>query len=276
MKIFISSDIEGIGGVVERDQTRFQGKDYERAREWMTNEVNAVIESALDNGAKRVLVNDAHGDMCNIILDKLNPKATFISGHHKPLGMMEGIQAGFDVAAFVGYHSRMGTVGGVLDHTMFGQVVQEFRINNRIFGETGINALVAGYYKIPVVLVCGDEQTTREARQFLGKVETVAVKRGITRYAAESLHPKEVIRRIKESARKAFANYKSYKPFRLAGSLKLTLRFINSGMADEATLMPGTKRIDGFRVVYQAKDIIELGRAAEVMITLGATTLPPK
>lgn len=274
MNVFISCDIEGIGGVVERGQTKFQGKDYERAREWMTNEVNAVIESALECRAKRILVNDAHGDMCNILIDKLNPKATLISGRHKPLVMMQGVQEGFDAVAFVGYHAKMGTAGAVLDHSMFGQVIHEFRINNRIFGETGINALIAGYYKAPVVLVCGDKQTTNEAKDFLGKVETVAVKKGITRYAAELLHPQEVVKRIKESARRAFKNYKTYKPFRISGPLKLTLRFINSGMADEATIMPRTKRIDGFQVSYQAKDILELCKASEVMIMLAAGTLP--
>lgn len=276
MKVFISCDIEGISGVVERDQTRFQGKDYERAREWMTNEVNAVIEAAVDCDAKRILVNDAHGDMCNILIDKLNPKATLISGHHKPLSMMEGIQEGFDAVAFVGYHAKMGTLGGVLDHTMYGQVVQELRINNRIFGETGINALIAGHYKAPVILVCGDAQTTREAKMFLGKVETVAVKRGITRYAAESLNPVEATLRIKEAAQRAFTSYKIYKPFRIAGPLRLIIRFINSGMADEASLMIGTKRIDAFQISYHAKNILELSRAYEVMITLAATTLPNK
>ncbi|MFH1227015.1 MAG: M55 family metallopeptidase [Planctomycetota bacterium] len=274
MKVFISCDIEGIAGVVERAQTKYQGKDYERAREWMTGEVNAVVESALECGAKRILVNDAHGDMCNILIDKLNPKATLISGRHKPLVMMQGVEEGFDAVAFVGYHAKMGTPGAVLDHTMYGQVVHEYRINNRVFGETGVNALIAGYYKAPVALVCGDVQTTIEAKKFLGRVETVAIKKGITRYAAELLHPQEAVRRIKKSACRAFSNYKTYRPFRISGPLKLTLRFINSGMADEAAILPRAERVDGFQVSYRAKDIIELCRAADVMIALAAGTLP--
>jgi len=276
MKVFISCDIEGIAGVVERDQTRSQGKDYERARTWMTDEVNAVIESALECNAAKILVNDAHGDMTNILIDRLNPQASLISGHHKPLVMMEGIQQGFDAVAFVGYHARMGTLSGVLDHTMFGQVVQEFRINNRLFGETGINALIAGHYRTPVVLVCGDDHTAKEAKAFLGQVTTVAVKRGITRYAAESLHPQEAASRIKEAALKAFGNYKSYKPFRIPGKLDIKIRFINSGMADEASLLPGSRRLDGFHVSYRAKDIMELTRASAVLITMAAQTLPGK
>jgi D-amino peptidase len=276
MKVFISCDIEGIGGVIERDQTDFKGKDYDKAREWMTNEVNAVIEAALACKATKILVNDAHGDMFNILIDKLNPKATIISGSHKPLVMMEGIQSGFDAVAFVGYHARVGTIGGVLDHTMHGRVVHEFRINNRLFGETGINALIAGHYKTPVVLVCGDEATSRESKAFLGKVETVVVKRGITRYAAESVHPTEAVKRIKEAALRAFKDYKSYKPFIMKGPLNLALEFMDSGMADEACLMPGTKRLNGFRVAYKARDIVELCQASMVLISLAYQTIPRK
>jgi D-amino peptidase len=273
MKIFISSDMEGVAGVIESEQTVFKGKDYERARKWLTGEVNAVIESALECGAKKVLVNDSHGDMFNIIIDELNPRATLISGHHKPLSMVQGIEQGFDAAVFVGYHSRMGTQGAVIDHTMFGRVVSEIRINNRLFGETGLNASVAGYYKTPVVLVCGDDKTEKEAKQFLGRVETVAVKKGITRYSAESLHPEEARQQIREAARRAFTNLKAFKPFTISKPFRLTIRFANSGMADEASVIPQVKRIDGFRVEYKAQDAVELYRMMQVMVAMAATTM---
>jgi D-amino peptidase len=276
MKIYISCDMEGVAGVVEGDQTMYPGKDYDKARKWLTGEVNAVIEAALECEANEILVNDSHGDMYNIIIDELNPKATLISGHHKPLSMVQGIEKGFDGAVFVGYHSRMGTQGAVIDHTMYGVVVNEIRINDRIFGETGINALLAGYYKTPVVLVCGDDKTVQEAKRFLGRVETVAVKRGITRYAAESIHPEEAQHRIKEAARHAFENLNVFKPFVLPKPLKLTIRFANSGMADEASIIPGTRRIDAFNVEYKAKDILELHNMMQVMVTIAATTLPRK
>ncbi len=266
--------MEGVAGIVKSEQTVIKGKDYERARRWLTGEVNAVIDEALACGAEEVLVNDSHGDMCNILIDELNPRATLISGTHKPMSMMQGIEKGFDAVAFVGYHSRMGTRGAVIDHTMWGSVVNEFRINGRLFGETGINALVAGYYKTPVVLVCGDDKTVAEAKRFLGRVETVAVKRGITRYAAESLHPEEAQRRIKEAARRAFENLKRFKPFIIRKSLKLTIRFTNSGMADGAAIIPQVRRVDAFNVEYRSKGILDLYHMFQVIIMMGATALP--
>jgi hypothetical protein len=42
-KIFISVDLEGITGVVQPAQLGPEGFEYQRAREWMTAEVNAAI-----------------------------------------------------------------------------------------------------------------------------------------------------------------------------------------------------------------------------------------
>ncbi len=69
MRIFLSVDMEGVAGVVHVDQTRRTGKDYERARVWMTREANAAVAGAFDGGAKGLLVNDSHGDMRNFVLD---------------------------------------------------------------------------------------------------------------------------------------------------------------------------------------------------------------
>ena len=53
MKVFISADIEGIACVVSRDDGKLEGVEYERARKWMTGEVNAAIEGALEAGSDR-------------------------------------------------------------------------------------------------------------------------------------------------------------------------------------------------------------------------------
>ncbi len=109
LRIFISADIEGISGVVAaQEQTSTDGKDYGRARELMTQEVNAVIEGA-EAGAAEILVNDSHGSMRNILIEKIHPAATLLTGSPKHLSMMQGISREFDAAIFVGYHSRMGT-----------------------------------------------------------------------------------------------------------------------------------------------------------------------
>ena len=66
MKVLISTDIEGVAGVVSPQQTRAGNPEYERARLLMTHEANAAIAGAFDGGATEVLVNDSHGDYRNM------------------------------------------------------------------------------------------------------------------------------------------------------------------------------------------------------------------
>src|SRR3546814_13757231 len=55
MKILISTDIEGVAGVVHHQQVRAGNPEYERARVLMTHEANAAIAGAFDAGATEVL-----------------------------------------------------------------------------------------------------------------------------------------------------------------------------------------------------------------------------
>ena len=72
LKIFVSVDIEGISGVVHRDHTGRNGKDYDLACRLMTLEANAAIEGAFDAGADEVVVSDSHGTFRNLIPDLLD------------------------------------------------------------------------------------------------------------------------------------------------------------------------------------------------------------
>ncbi|MGH7416675.1 MAG: M55 family metallopeptidase, partial [Candidatus Rokuibacteriota bacterium] len=43
MKIWIGTDMEGVAGVVDREHTARDGREHDRARVWLTDEVNATI-----------------------------------------------------------------------------------------------------------------------------------------------------------------------------------------------------------------------------------------
>ncbi|MGI9628410.1 MAG: M55 family metallopeptidase, partial [Longimicrobiales bacterium] len=96
-KIFISVDMEGIGGVGSPNMTASSGgKDYDVARRLMTDELNTVIRAAYDAGAGYVLVNDSHGDHQNALHTELDPRADYIQGSIKRLGMVAGLDGTFD------------------------------------------------------------------------------------------------------------------------------------------------------------------------------------
>ncbi len=50
-KIYITVDMEGIGPAVSQIQTRPGDLEYEKARKWLTSEVNACIEGCFEAGA---------------------------------------------------------------------------------------------------------------------------------------------------------------------------------------------------------------------------------
>ena len=90
VKIFISADMEGLTGVVTGDQLGPTGFEYAAFREVMTAEVNAAIEAARAGGATEFLVADSHGNMENLLLDKLPQDVQVVRSNPRPLGMMEG------------------------------------------------------------------------------------------------------------------------------------------------------------------------------------------
>mgnify|MGYP001131724404 CR=1 FL=1 len=273
MKVFISADMEGVAGVVDREQTLSNGKEHERARKLMTQEVNAAIEGALEAGAKQIIVNDSHGTMRNIIPEDLNEMAQLITGSPKPLSMMQGIDSTFTTAFFTGYHAMRGAYRGVLEHTYHGGVIFDIFFNGKRFGETGMNAAIAGYFKVPVALVTGDQVVTEEARLLLGEVETVTVKEGVGRNAAKCLSPAKARSLIKTGAKNALLKVKSFKPLILNPPIKLEMVFFHTGMADMAEMVPGAKRKDGRTVSFVADDYLEACKALRAMITLAGTNI---
>jgi D-amino peptidase len=252
MNVLISVDMEGISGVVTGDHTSSSHKEYERFRKLMTAEANAAIEGALAGGADRIVVNDSHGGMANILIEELNPAAELISGSPKPFGMMQGIGPEVDVVFFVGYHAASGTGAAVLEHTWNSHVV-ELRLNGRAVGEAGLNAALAGAYNAPVILVTGDRAVTEEAQALFGEIETVAVKDGVTRSAARCLHPEVAHQHIRQAAERALRL--AVPPFVVPSPVALQIVFQRAGHADMAALVPGSQRVDGRTVEWTGEDM---------------------
>lgn len=269
MKVYISADIEGISGVVEREQLSNQGHDYSRARKLMTEEVNAAIKGALKAGAKEILVNDSHASMTNILIEELHEGARLITGRQKHLGMMQGIDESFDAVMLIGYHARHNTPG-VLSHSYHGRAVYGIKLNGNPVGEMEFNSYVAGYFNVPVVLVAGDDVLKEQVKTFKPDVESVVVKESVSRFAANCMHPQEVRKLIKSKAEDVLKNkMKIIMPSKLEGPVEIEMKFMHSGMAENAMLMPGVELISPNTVKYVAKDVLEAYKVRSVLITLG-------
>jgi D-amino peptidase len=275
--VWISIDMEGIGGVATYSHVMMQGVEYERARKWMADEANACIEGAAGAGAKKFCVNDSHGGMHNIYADDLDPRAELLVGTAKPWSMGQGIDGGYDTCFFVGYHARAGHPKGVLDHTYASRAIYELRLNGKPVGEGTLNAYLAGYFGATVSLVAGDDATCQEARQLLGRnVVTVRTKDAAGRFAAKMLHPSKVCEELRDGASRAIENAASLKPLKPTARSEVELAFLTSAMADMAELIPGTRRAGARSVAYGARDYLEVYKAMLAMVRIAPSAVPPE
>ena len=204
MKIFLTSDMEGTAGVVDWQQCVGDGPEAVAGRKLLLAEVNAAIEGALAGGATQIVVNDSHSTMRNLPPDQLAGQASYLSGSHKPLYMMQGLDDSFDAVLFVSYHGSIGAPAG-LSHTYNPRAVAEARIDGVVTGEAGINALVAAHYGVPVVLITGDRCACEEADKLMPGIHQAVVKEHVSRLAAHSMHPELACELIRERARAAVA-----------------------------------------------------------------------
>lgn len=258
LKVFISVDMEGISGVVNWEDVSRDGKDYNLFRAIMTQETNAAIEGAAAAGATKIIVRDSHGSARNILPDKLDKRAMLIrdwSGY--PEGMMDGIDKSFDAVLFVGYHAMAGTPDATLDHTNSSSKINDAAINGISLPEAGFNALIAGYFDVPVVFVAGDMAICKQVKELFGKVETVAVKKGMGN-AALCLHPEVAHELIRAGVEKSLKELKSYKPYKMQAPYTLDLRLFQEKLALDAEQMPGVERVDAWSVRYKGDDLMEV------------------
>src|SRR6185436_10359633 len=148
LKIYISADMEGVVGAVTGDQLGPQGFEYNRFREFMTEEVKAAVEAAFEAGATDVVISDSHGNGENILIEKLPGNVTIVRSWPRPLMMMEGIDDTFDGAIFLGYHTSTTNMTGVRAHTISSARLADVRLNGTSMPEAGINAAIAGHFNV--------------------------------------------------------------------------------------------------------------------------------
>jgi D-amino peptidase len=269
IRIFISVDMEGIGGITTMRQTSRGTDDYEWARRIMTDEASAAVAGAADAGALEIVVSDSHGSMANILPHELDPRAELVQGSPKlPWNMMTGIEPSFTGCVFLGYHAGAGTQSAVLDHTFTGWF-SEIRVNREAWNETHFNAALAGSFGVPVLYVSGDDACCAQATEKLPWVTTFATKSGVAELAARMKSPKtvqEATRRfVADAVRQADRAqvWTPEPPFALEADLA------SSALADMLSIAPGTERTGPHTVRFDAPDVQTTYRMMLTWINLG-------
>ncbi len=260
MRIYISVDMEGATGVCHRDHLMPGGQDYEKARHWLTGDVNAAVEGAVAAGATDVLVADGHGTMRNILLDELHPQARLLTGpaqaRQRPLVQLGALEHGvFDAAFLVGHHARAGTAGGLLAHTWVGAVVHEIRLNGKPASEGYLNAAIFGHYNTPLVFACGADDHCRQMREDFGEdIVTVEVKQTLGPTAVVTLTPERAHALIRAGAENALRRLPA--PLTFDGPVTLELEVHRDEMRERG-LELGGEPFGRLGIRYEDADVIQ-------------------
>lgn len=274
MRVYLSVDMEGIAGISHMRPTAREDSAYEMAVELMEGETNAAIEGACSGGADLVVVNDSHGSMYNLRPEKVDRRARLVQGR-KPLSMVEAAVDGrFDVALFVGYHTRAGHPRGTIAHTYSGAPTLT-TLGGKPVGEYGINGMYLGALGVPVGLVTGDDALAEEVADWLPWAERVVVKRSVSQQAADSVHPAEARRLVEDGARdavqKAGVDSNDLQPLVLEPPIVVGIEFAHAGQADFAAIIPGFVRMGDRAVRYEAAGGIEAYRAFVSAVRMAPT-----
>lgn len=215
LRIYIMTDLEGASGVYQFAQTRESGPLNDKAKEYLMGDITAVVRGLRAGGATDIVILDGHGPGA-FVPHLMERGAKYIVGKPRP-GPLTDLDDSFAGMVQLGAHAMMGTPDGVLCHTQSSRTENRYWYNGVESGELAQCAAIAGGYGVPTILVTGDEATCREAGKFFGTdCVTVAVKRGLSREAAE-LYPFEDARRaLYEGAKRAVAAIPRCKPYKLS------------------------------------------------------------
>jgi len=269
MKVHITADMEGVATVSHDYQVDNKNVEFPRFRQLMTDEINAAVAGAKDGGADRVLVCDAHDSGRNIYVEQLDHDVEIIQGSAYELGMMAGISREFDASLQIGYHSMRHTHAGTLGHT-YTYDVSELKLNGVTMGESGLSAAIAGHFGVPLVFVSGDSHAVKQAQKLVRDIVGVPTKTGVGLYGTHSLNPKMACERIRKGVKEALERSEEIRPLVVKRPVLMQVVFERPLMAQFASRIPMTKRIDIRTVSFRAKDIIEAFDVFSVMIDVAS------
>ncbi|WP_030683558.1 M55 family metallopeptidase [Streptomyces cellulosae] len=274
MRIYISVDMEGVTGLVDADDVQPGGRDYDRGRLMMAEDVNAAVRGAVAAGATDITVNDAHGPMRNILPETLHPAARLIRGKPKQMGMLEGLMPEHEAMVCVGYHSRAGALG-VLSHSFMGHEIEDMWLDGRPVGEIGLAHATAAAIGVPVAVLTGDDCACVEMREWDASVTTVAVKRARDRFAADLRPAEEAHAAIEEAVATSLSTQRTTSAVPSDPST-LTVRWQSASVASTLLGIPGVTSEDT-RTVQAQGNLPSLYRLFGVWMRVAAslTNQPP-
>lgn len=258
LKIYISVDMEGVAGVVTADQLGPTGFEYERFRQFMTNETLAAVRAAKESGATEIVVSDSHGNGENLLIEKFPKDVHIIRSWPRHGSMMAGVDASFDAALFIGYHASTTNPRGVRAHTFSSAHFTRVALNGNAVTEGEFNAAFAGALGVPVIFASGDDAAVEELKSRLGSIETAETKKSLSFHSAETLTPEASCERIAAGVKGALERLHDFKPYTVRTPVALEISFKNYTPAQMLSYLRSVQRVDSHTIRFVGKDMAEV------------------
>jgi D-amino peptidase len=258
-KIFIVTDMEGVGGVNNADEQLLPGqRRYDETRRLLTGEVNAAVAGALEAGASEVVIWDGHDSSRSLSIDEIHPRARLIQGQATPPDYYLAEKL-YDGILFVGQHAMAGAKGGVLAHSQSFSV-QNIFLNGKPVGEIGQVAAIAGHFDIPVIMLSGDQAACEELLVLQPKAETVAVKRLVGKTSTLSLSHAEARTQIQAAARRAVTHVREFVSWKIQSPVEMKIEYFpgKPGVPAAALSHGEERQVAPRTVVYRGRTVLEV------------------
>lgn len=260
MKVYISTDMEGIAGVREKSDVRPGKRNYRKFAKIQTEELSMICQ-LLGKGAT-VTIRDAHSEGTNVLPQKLPRNAQLIQNFNGDIwNMMSGLEkGGYDFAILHGYHAKGGCLGNPLAHSFSSRKINHFMLNGEYIGETGFAVYKAAYLGTPVCYVTGDSDAIAEANQLNKNIIGTETKR-FMKNEVIILPQNEVLEQIGADlpkAAEAFENDKAKFMVELPKEFDLRIRYNSAEDGNKYANFPGTEKIDEFEIRYRARNFVDL------------------
>jgi D-amino peptidase len=256
IKILVYYDMEGISGLNDIRSLSFGNKEYVQAREWLTNDVNAVIDGLFAGGADEVHVVDAHGSGNpdpDILVEKMDSRAHLVSRDKRFEAYVDLKEEGvYDAVAVVCMHSKTGG-GGFAAHTY--TIGMDWILNDLSINETEIIAYSWGRIDAPVIFASGDDKL-EEQLEWMDWLEYVRVKKAKGAGDAELIPFETVHQEMQVAAKRAVENIPNSKAVHLTQPIKAQLRAVYPASLDQLEGVPGINYEDQ-SVTFTAEDFRE-------------------
>ncbi len=267
VRILISADMEGATGVTGPQDVIAGTEPWHRFRELFTGDVNACVAGLFAGGATETLVNEAHSIQRHLLLERLDSRARMLTGRHKPLSMMEGVDSGVDGVVLLGYHTGAGAEG-VLSHTYVESGLTGVWLDGVHASEGRLNAALAAEHGVPVLLVTGDDLTCEEAGSYAPRCRTVPVKECVSRYAAVCATPERTAASIRAVAEEAMNLAGGEEPS--VDAHRVEVEFAATHLAAAAALVPTVEQLSPRRIGFDATDMTTAMRTFKVVTTVAS------